>query len=359
MTSSAFNPQMLVLARRSRSLTQDELAKRAGVVRTSLSRYEMGTLTVPDHALSKLADALDYPPAFFRRNTTLLGTGGDAVYHRKRQSMPTKALYHAHACAEIRRLEITTLLQSIGEDVPMLPEYPVDFYEDPARIARTMRAAMNIPPGPVFNLTATLERNGCVVVAHDFMSHHLDGFSQRPPYPPNFIHLNAALPPDRSRWTLAHELGHLVMHFEFTDSSRLLEEQANLFASEFLTPAHEIAPQLAGLTFQKLSGLKMEWMVSMQSLITRAYHLNLISDRQRQSMFTRMATAGYRTREPATLDPPVEKPSMMVQLAERHYTELDYTPDELASLVMVNERDFWKHYSNDVWTDIDDIIKGI
>lgn len=357
--SSAFNPAMLRLGRLSRGLNQDELAQRSSVVRTSLSRYEAGTLAVPDYALSKLADALDYPPSFFCRNPSLLGTGGDSIFHRKRQKLSTRALYRAHACAEIRRLEVTTLLHSMGDDTPRLQPYPVDYYGDPARIARTVRAAMNLPPGPVYDLTGLLERNGFVVVSHDFNSRDLDGFTQVPEYPPSFIHIGSDLPPDRWRWTLAHELGHSVMHFDFMDSPRVAEEQANLFAAEFLTPAHEIAPQLAGLTFQKLAGLKMEWRVSMQALIMRAFHLNLISARQRQSMFARMAQADYMRREPATLDPPVEKPTLMVQLAKRHYDELDYTPDELASLLMVNEHDFVKHYADDVWADIDDIVKGI
>ena len=55
------------------------------------------------------------------------------------------------------------------------------------------------------------------------------------------------------------------------------------------------------------------------SVIMRAYYLNLISDRQRQSMFAQIAKSG-RTREPATLDPPVEKPTLMIELARRHCT---------------------------------------
>lgn len=351
---------MLKLGRRSRSLTQGELAERAGISRVLLTYYETGTRTVPDDALDRLANALDYPKGFFCRAPILLGTGSDAIFHRKRQRVPTKVLYHAHACAEVRRLEVTVLLESMGDNVPNIPEYPADFHDNPTQTARTIRAAMNIPPGPVFNLTATLERNGCVVVAHDFGSPYLDGFSLRPPYPPSFIHMERSLPPDRWRWTLAHELGHLVMHSEGMDSPpRLVEEQANEFASEFLTPAHEIASQLAGLTFQKLSGLKMEWGVSIQALITRAYHLSAISARQRESMFTQMAKAGYRTREPATLDPPVEKPTMMYQLARRHTTELDFTSDQVANLLSINKRDFEKYYTDDVWADIDDIIRGI
>ena len=358
MTTEGFNAEMLVIARRSRSMTQAELAKLAAVARPTLARYEIGSLPVSDDVLARLADSLDYPIRFFCRKPQLIGVSGGAVFHRKRQSLPTKALYHAHACAEVRRLEITTLLQSEMEEAPGLPEYPADLYgDDPARIARSVRDAMNIPPGPIFNLTETLERNGCIVVAHDFDSRHLDGFTQRPLYPPNFIHLNKALPPDRWRWTLAHELAHLIMHFEVMDSHRIAEEQANVFAAEFLTPAHEIAPEMAGLTFQKLSGLKLEWRVSMQALITRAYQLDIISARQRQTMFIRMANAGYRTREPATLDPPVEKPTTMTRLARRYCETLGYSPHELAEFLAINKADFVRHYSDDVWASIDDIVK--
>ena len=73
------------------------------------------------------------------------------------------------------------MLASLGSTEPILPEYPVELFDDdPAKIARSVRATMNIPPGPVFNLTETLERNGCIVVAHNFGSRYLDGFSQRP-----------------------------------------------------------------------------------------------------------------------------------------------------------------------------------
>ena len=216
MTAVAdFNPEMLVLARRSREMTQTQLAESSAVSPTSVSRYEAGTLSVTDDSLSRIAVSLNYPVNFFCRKRTLVGAMGGAVFHRKQQSLPTRKLYRAHALAETRRLEITTMLNSLDVNAPSIPEYDVGFFEDdPEKIARSIRVAMNIPPGPIFNLTETLERNGCMVVGHDFGSRQIDGFSQRPKYPPCFLHLNSRLPPDRWRWTLAHELGHAVMHFE-------------------------------------------------------------------------------------------------------------------------------------------------
>lgn len=354
-----FNPELLVLARRSRGLTQDRLADLASLTHTAISRCEAGLLELSEDSIARLASALGYPKEFFYRSATLWGLAGGAVFHRKQQSLPAKTLYRAHACAEVRRLEIMTLLESLRELPPSVPEYHVELFDDdPAKIARSVRTAMNIPPGPISNLTETLERNGCVIVGHDFGARQLDGFSQRSQYPPVFMHLNNDLPPDRWRWTLAHELGHAVMHFEPIAPLRQVEDQANLFASEFLTPAHEIRPALDDLSFQKLGALKREWKVSMQALIMRAAQLNAITGRQRQSMFARLSAAGYRLREPATLDPPVERPSWMKRLSRRHLDDLDFGVVELSALVHLTEREFSRHYLDDIWSDVDSILEN-
>ena len=355
MNSESFNPEMLSLARLSREMTKARLSELAGVSGTVISRYESGTSRVSDQILGRIAHALDYPLIFFFRRPVLIGQVGGSMFHRKQNSLPVGKLYRAHALAEARRLEVTSMLRSLDVSEPSLPEYPVELFEDdPESIARSVRAFINLPPGPIFNLTEKLERNGCVVVSHNFGSRQIDGFSQRPQYPPCFIHLNSELPPDRWRWTLAHELGHMVMHFEPTESPKLVEEQANLFAAEFLAPGHEIGHMLEDLTFQKLGGLKRQWGISMQALISRAHHLNAISASQRRSMFTRLAKAGYRTREPATLDPPVERPGRMGALARTHLERLNFTRWELRDLLALNETDFRSNYAPE-----DDILEAL
>ena len=360
---SDFNPQMLTLARNTRQLTKTQLAKLAGVSLPAVSRYEAGNLAITAERLSEIAEFLDYPPRFFCRKPRLIGSWGGSVFHRKQQKLPVKKLYEAHGLAETRRLEISSMLNSLDVHVKSPVEYDVTLFDDdPEKIARSVRAAMNIPPGPIFNLTETLELNGYVIVAHEFGSSQMDGFSQRPDYPPFFIHLNSALPPDRWRWTLAHELGHLVMHFEPMESPKLVEEQANRFTAELLMPAHAIGHMLDGLTYHKLGGLKREWRVSMQALITRAHQLKIISPRQRRSMLARLSGAGFRTREPAALDPPVEKPSTMKTLAQRHLNELAYSRSELREFLALGEVEFKKHYggSDDILDSlgIDDILRS-
>ena len=193
-----------------------------------------------------------------------------------------------------------------------------------------------------------------MIVPHEFDSRQIDGFSQRPKYPPCFLHLNSQMPPDRWRWTLAHELGHLVMHSDPMASPKEVERQAALFAAELLAPAREIVSQLEGLTFQKLGGLKREWKISMQALMTRAYHLGVISQGQRRAMYIRLSKAGYRTREPETLDPPMEEPSGMAHLAIRHLDDLGYSRRELCDLLAIGEPEFRKLYARP-----DDILESL
>lgn len=41
---------------------------------------------------------------------------------------------------------------------------------------------------------------------------------------------------ERTRWTLAHELGHLILHTNVAELTDDHEDQASRFASEFLAP---------------------------------------------------------------------------------------------------------------------------
>ena len=70
--------------------------------------------------------------------------------------------------------------------------------------------------------------------------------------PPLFF-VNENLPGDRLRWTLAHEVGHAVMHRNPTGD---VEGEANRFASEFLMPRDQIAHQLDAITLEKAAALK-------------------------------------------------------------------------------------------------------
>jgi hypothetical protein len=92
----------------------------------------------------------------------------------------------------------------------------------------------------------------------------------------------------------------------------------------------------------------------MQALIMRAYHLGVLTSRQRGAMFARMSQAGYRLREPENLDPPVEKPQQLFVLAQYFLEDMKFSKQELMNLLDIGEADFWTYYR-----DPNDILSGI
>ena len=59
------NPEMVILARKSRHKTQAQLSKDIGVTQSTISKCEAGVMCVNESVLVGLADALGYPPHFF------------------------------------------------------------------------------------------------------------------------------------------------------------------------------------------------------------------------------------------------------------------------------------------------------
>jgi Zn-dependent peptidase ImmA (M78 family) len=96
--------------------------------------------------------------------------------------------------------------------LPSVPAVEPDQYAgDVHRVAQTIRQRWGIPRGPLKDLTKIVEDAGVVIVSFDFGTPLIDGFSQHPSDSlPAIIFINSRQPKDRFRFSLAHELAHLV-----------------------------------------------------------------------------------------------------------------------------------------------------
>ena len=355
MTNRVVTPELLTLARKSRGMSQTALATDTGVSQSIIAKYEAGVRDVTAEHLAIIAEALDYPARFFRRPMGRAGSGSE-IFHRKRARIPVGTLDRMYAEATVRRMEVDALREALDGvfDFPRFPFYPIEEFDyDPEKIARTVRAEWQLPSGPVFNVTRTVEENGGIVVAHKFDS-RIDGFGCRTMGLPPVFHLNRDLSPDRWRWTLAHEIGHMVMHNEVANPGKEAEDQAHRFAGEFLAPSHLMEPQLRGLNMGKLAPLKMEWKISMQAIVMRARDLGVIDSRQHKSLMVQLSKNGYRTREPINLDPPVEQPTLLFDMVQYFEQSMEFSRAELLALLNIGETDFWTYYRdpNDLLWDI-------
>ena len=332
---------MIRLARESREMTQAELADALGVSQGSLSKIENGVLATPTDVLSRLAKVLDYPVEFFFQQERLFGL--PARFHRKLKNINGKALDRIHAEVNITMIHLSRLSKSIElEDAALIPRlHPDEADTSPEVIAAQIRELWQVPKGPIKDLVGMVEAAGGIVVLADFGPHRIDGIGLlRSSLPPVFF-LNRQLPVDRLRFTLAHELGHVVMH---TLPSDEMETQANRFASEFLMPRHDIIHMLVPVTLERLATLKLIWRVSMAALLKRAEQLRVISSGQYRSLWTKMGASGYRRAEPPELELSLEEPRVLTDMLDAHLKHLGYSPEELRQILMIRFADFRRLY---------------
>jgi Zn-dependent peptidase ImmA (M78 family) len=210
------------------------------------------------------------------------------------------------------------------------------------QVAQELRLSWHLPPGPVKDVIRTLEAAGILVVEFDFGSRRISGlstFDVRYGMPP-VIYLNRSLSGDRRRWTCAHELAHIIFHHHLDgpppeDS----EEQADLFASEFLVPASDIRGLIPKtLTLEVLADLKRHWGVSMQALVMKAAATGRMSEWSKTQWFKRFNKLGYRLDEPVEVTS--EHPILVEKIVALHLNELQYSQADLCRALKVEQEDY-------------------
>lgn len=332
---------MVVLAREYRNLTQEELARRLSVSQGSISKIE-GNIA-PERAeelIGRIAVALEFPVEFFYQPGERLGFGSSSFYYRKRSVMTAADRKRISGVVNLLRLSIKRLLNSVElEPSRKLPTFGLeDFGGSASHVARALRTAWNLPEGPIHNITALMESAGIIVVPCDFGTKAMDATSLRLADMPPLVFISRTIPGDRWRFTLAHELGHLVAH---SVPSETMEDEADEFAAEFLMPETELNAQFKRypkIRLQDLANLKPYWKVSMGALLMRAYSLGRLTDVQNRSLWMHMASAGYKMNEPLPLA--AEKAMNFEGMFQYFLKDLCYSVQEIARLVFMYHEEF-------------------
>lgn len=341
-----FNHTLLLLARQYRERSQSDVARAAGLTQGHYSRIENGLLPEgpSEDSAARIAKALSFPVEFFYQPEEAAGLPISVhPFHRKKQSVGERVLKRVHAELNFRLIHLRKFLQSIDtKQVLPLPWIDVDDGGGPREIARKIRAAWMIPPGPIPNITALAERAGIVVVWCEF-GESIDGVTMSVPGMPPCIFLNRSAPADRMRASLAHECGHVIMHKVPTDT---MEDEAYTFAAELLVPERELRRDMIGgrITLERLARLKAKWRVSMQFLLYQAGELGCLRPHQSQYLWKQISRLGWRTREPAETDFAPEAPALFLRILKLHSEELGYGMPEFCKLLRMEPNDLRNLY---------------
>jgi Zn-dependent peptidase ImmA (M78 family)/transcriptional regulator with XRE-family HTH domain len=340
--SEAFNPEMVVLARESEGVTQSQLAQMVSMAQGSISKIESGLLGVTEEQLNRIAEKLDVPLSFFFQSDPIYGYGSSCYYHRKRQNIPVSDLRRVLAQINILRIQLTRLLRGVDlETDNKFYRFDIADYGSPEKIARLVRGTWNMPPGPVQNLVGAIEDAGGIVFRCSFETKKVDAISQWLPGLPPLFFVNSDIPGDRCRFTLAHELGHLIMHQIPTPD---IEVEANKFAAEFLMPEKDIGPHLRQLSLEKLAAMKPYWKVAMSAILKRAYDLGKISQFMYRKLNTQISKYNLKINEPVHI--PIEEPEVLRDILETYRLEHGYTFNDLLTLLRSTERKYRKFFLN-------------
>lgn len=339
--SEKFNGSMLTLARQWRRMSQAGLiaAIQSKTTQPTLSKIEHGRIQ-PDPALvDAFASALTVRRSFFFDSSYVRDPL--VSYHRKRQALSATDLQAIHAEAEVYRLNLRRCFDGVEVDqrlasIPAID--PDQFGRNIEDIAAAVRQRWQLPRGPVSDLTRIVEDAGAIVVHQNFGTPLIDGFCQHAcdGLPP-IIFLNAQQPKDRLRFSLAHEIGHLVMH---ATPHPQQETEANQFAAALLMPAREILNDFFQPSIRRFQELKLYWGTSMHALVYRAWSLGVLDDRQYKYFMVEMSKRGWRKQEPLEPTHLKEEAFTLKHIIDAHLEDLGYTKEDMSDLFGLTEREF-------------------
>ncbi len=263
-------------ARQAAGLSLRALGDKAGVSAMAISKYERDEMTPGSDVLLRLARSLGVRVEFFFRQQTVQLTH---VEFRKRASL-TKAGEQrilADVCDRLERWQALDEIFPPSEEmrfrIPKGVPGAIDSGEVIEQAALAVREAWELGHNPIPDLVDTLEEHGIrVIVAPSLGEESFDGLTARVDGMP-VVAIGSAWPGDRQRFTLAHELGHLVLHGRL-DAALDEEKACDRFAGAFLVPpdvvTEALGPKRRWIEPRELLLLKQEYGLSMGAWTYRA-----------------------------------------------------------------------------------------
>lgn len=329
-------------ARHAAGLTLRELGALCDLSAMAISKYERGEITPSSTALLALAKALGVRTEyFFRQQEAAL----EEVEYRKHPDMPEKekARILADAREQLERwlaLEEFIPTQWAARFVaPADLPGKVNTLDEIEDVALKLRKAWKLGDDALPTLIDTLEQHGVKVFTTLIDGDRkFDGLSATANGKPIILIVGGEHQPgDRQRFTLAHELGHLILKGRL--NKNLDEEKAcHRFAGAFLAPRDAVLRSLGRsrkrLEPMELQLLKQEWGLSMTGWMLRARDLGIIDRKEASAMWKQFQAQGWDRREP---DPqfPREHSRGFEQLVYRALAEDQISESKAAELLGV------------------------
>lgn len=314
-------------AREELGYTQKYLADISNVSRTTISQIEHNLIDTPSESIVfSIACALKKPYEYFYLPMDDSYSRTSEISFRSYKSQSSTD--NKKAKVKLKRTSdmISYLYRYInGRSLDLAPIGYDDFESkslslaDIEGIAFSVRQRWNMTQGPVIGLTTILENHGIICCAAELPEKtNSINYSVRFESYPNetsIILYNNKLTYFRQRFSLAHELGHIVLHHYWTKEDYekygdIAEKQADEFASAFLLPMESFGQSLIGKHVNTTTALalKGKWKVSISAIFRRMFDTGIISNTQYKYLNVEISKRGWRKIEPGDTTTPTEEP---------------------------------------------------
>lgn len=340
--------QRLKNARLIQGMTQDEVVFALGetLSKNALSRYERGEMMPRYHILVALAKVLKVQLEYFFRPFTVSVSQLDFRTKQELPSMERERLQLEVSAIMERYLLTEQLLGLESRFVNPLQALPaLKTAEEAEEAAQRLREAWKLGDHGLMNIYGMIESFGIKVIEIT-TSEAFDGMTGTVNDNIPMIVINTAMTVERKRFTVLHELAHILLWFDASLEPKMIERICNRFAGAVLMPS-ELLKDLIGPTreqigLRELILIKNHFGISLQALMYRAAELNYISratiDRFRNYIKTNpreVDLGDFHGKETA---------DRFEQLVVRAYHSNRITRSKAAELLQVQEQDLDRFY---------------
>jgi len=299
---------------------QEKIANKVSA--QAIGKYERGIMKPSKEVLSTLADALNVTVGFLTASSDIrLGAieFRENFIRNKRDDniVRAKILSHVERSLEIEEiLQVETLEWTLPRSFP----YPIRDNNDIEEATQLLRTVWNLGYDAIPNLTELLENRGIKVIYLN-LPESVSGVScfiersghGRIPV----IVVNKQITPERQRFTLAHELGHLLL--DVIDENK--EDICDRFASSLLMPKQILWETLGrhrqSISIAELISLKKMFGVSILAIVVRCSKINLIRSQTYQNIYKEFIDRGWTK-------PPFDEPEKLEVEESKRFERLCY-----------------------------------
>lgn len=262
--------------------------KEAGILlnmsATAISKYEKGEIIPDSKKIIEFSNAYNVKSIDILKTYNAPKMKFTSFRKKKRLTGQKLELLKDLITQEVSKYLEVREMNELDSNNIKLKQYLVNNFLEAEQAANDFRNYINISNiQPISDLISILENLGIIIIQiknPNNQFNDFDGLSEIVSNIPIIVLLNDIKDGARQRFTIAHELGHLILKI---DNNEIDEEKlCNRFASALLMPKEAIINEFGqsrkNINFFELKAFKNEYKVSYAAINYRLKDLNIISD---------------------------------------------------------------------------------